>query len=74
MNESSEDLENLICLVGPAVNTKNTDFIKCYQCEVTLGNYTEIPCNWEFVLQRDVIVEGFKAVNIVNNTPRVCET
>ena len=60
---SSEDLGNLICLVGPAVNKKNTNFIKCYQCEVTLGNYTEIPCNWGFVLQRDVPVESFKTVS-----------
>jgi hypothetical protein len=46
---SSEDFENLICLVGPAVNKKN----KNYQPDGMLGHGTEITCNWEFVCQHD---------------------
>jgi hypothetical protein len=63
---SSEYFEDLKCLVDPGVNKKNAKFRKYYKCEGTLGNNTEIPCNWGFVLQRDVPVESFREVSIVN--------
>jgi hypothetical protein len=50
---SSEDLENLMCLVGPVVNKKNTDFKDSISVTERLP-ITQIPCNWGFIWQHEV--------------------
>jgi hypothetical protein len=69
---SSEDFENLVCLFGPAVIKKNTNFGSA-KCDGMLGNETEIPCSWLLISQHNVPVCIVLGQLILLIIPQVCE-
>jgi hypothetical protein len=70
---SSLDFENLVCLVGPAVNKKSTNFGSAITLMECMAITLEILCNWVLISQHNIPVYKVSTQSVSLIIPEGCE-